>query len=176
LSVSAVDDGIRHLVGENGEAKLPVIGYTKLQGYSIKAAESMLQEKYETYYKKPFIILRVVNRHALVFLSDGGRGITIQLENDHTTLFDALALAGGMTDYSKANSIKIIRGDLKNPQIYFADISTIEGLKNAELNIYPNDIIYIDSGSNFTKRLTSEFLPYLTVFTSILVLLTYFDK
>ena len=176
LSSAASDEGLHYLVEENGEAKLPVIGYILLKGYNIKDAEMMLQQKYATYYKDPFIILRVVSRHALVFLSDGGRGVTIHLENDHTTLFDALALAGGMSDYSKAYSIKIIRGDLKNPQIYFADVSNLEGLRNAELNIYPNDIIYIDSGSNFRKRLTSEFLPYLSVFTSILVLVTYLNR
>ena len=176
ISTSANDENIIYIIEENGEVKLPVIGRIKLQGLNIKESEMLLQEKYSKYYKDPFIIIRVVSRRALVFLSDGGRGVMVALENDHTSLFEALALAGGLTDYSKSYQIKIVRGDMKNPQIYLADISTIEGLKNSELEVYPNDIIYIDSGSNFRKRLTTEFLPYLSVFTSVLVLITYFNK
>jgi polysaccharide export outer membrane protein len=176
LSQSASDENIVYFVEENGESKLPVIGRIMLKGLSIKDAETLLQEKYSKYYKDPFVLIRVVSRKALVFLSDGGRGVEIPLMNDHTTLFEALALAGGLTDYSKSYHIKIVRGDLKNPQIYLADISSVSGLKDSELEIYPNDIIYIDSGSNFRKRLTTEFLPYLSVFTSVLVLITYVKK
>ncbi len=176
LSQAANTDGITYIIEENGEVKLPVIGRIRLKGYSIKDAEVLLQEKYSTYYKDPFVIIRVVSRHALVFLSDGGRGIVVPLQDDHTSLFEALALAGGLSEYSKAYHIKIIRGELKSPQVFLADVSTLEGLRNSELEIYPNDIIYVDSGSNFRKKLTTEFLPYLSVFTSILVLITYLNK
>jgi polysaccharide export outer membrane protein len=176
ITAAANDEGILYIIEEDGEVKLPVIGRMKLKGLNIKEAENLLQEKYAKYYKDPFVLLRVVSRKALVFLSDGGRGTVVQLQNDHTSLFEALAAAGGITDYSKSYQIKIVRGDLKNPQVYLADISTVEGLRNSELEVYPNDIIYIDSGSNFRKRLTTEFLPYLSVFTSVMVAITYINK
>jgi len=176
ITSSAPSEGIQYLVEENGEVKLPIIGRVNIKGLSIKDAETMLQEKYSYFYQDPFILLRVVNRHAMVFQGDGGKGTLIVLENDHTNLFEALALAGGVSEYSKAKQIKIVRGDLNNPEIYIANISSIEGLMNSTIQIYPNDIIYIDSGSNFRKRLVTDFLPYLSVFTSILVLVTYFQN
>ncbi len=176
ISQTANNEGIQYVVEQNGEVKLPVIGRINLKGLNIKDAENLLQEKYSKYYRDPFILLRVVSRRAYVFYSDGGKGIVIQLQNDHTTLFEALALAGGLTEYSKAFHIRIIRGDYKNPQVYRADISSIETLKTSELEIYPNDIIYIDSGGNISKRLTSSILPYLSLITSLLVLLAYFKK
>ena len=176
ITSSASSEGIAYIVEENGEVKLPVIGRIMLKGVSTKDAENLLQEKYSFYYKDPFVVLRVVSRQAIVFQGDGGRGVLIPLKNDHTTLFEALALAGGLSDFSKANRIKIIRGDVKNPDVYFADVSTLEGLRNSTLQIYPNDIIYIDSGSNFRKRITSDFLPYVSVITTFLVLITYFRK
>jgi polysaccharide export outer membrane protein len=176
ITSSASSEGITYLVEENGAVKLPVIGRVPLKGMSIKEAENFLQEKYSVYYKDPFVILRVVSRQAIVFMNDGGKGSVIHLENDHTTLFEALALAGGITDYSKANSIKIIRGNIKNPEVFMADVSTIEGLKNSTLQVYPNDIIYIDSGSNLRKRITTEIVPYISLLTSFLVLLAYFNK
>jgi polysaccharide export outer membrane protein len=175
MSQTAYDEGIEYLVEENGEVKMPVIGRVMLRGMSIKDAENFLQVQYAKYYKDPFVLLRVVNRQALVFHSDGGKGTVVMLVNDHTTLFEALALAGGLSDYSRAFKIRIVRGDLKNPLIYTADISSIEGLMNSELNVYPNDIIYVDAGGGFSKRLTQEFLPYLTILTSLLVVLAFFQ-
>jgi polysaccharide biosynthesis/export protein len=176
LSSNGNTEGIVYVIEENGEVKLPVIGRTMLKGLSIKESEDTLQNKYAKHYKDPFVLIRVISRKALVFQGDGGKGTVIQLLNDHTSLFEALALAGGLSEYSKAYQIKIVRGDYKNPQIYLADVSSVEGLVNSELEVYPNDIIYIDSGSNFRKRVTSDFLPYFSILTSILVLTTYFSK
>jgi polysaccharide biosynthesis/export protein len=174
ISSTTSTQEVYYIVEENGEVKLPVIGRVLLKGLSIKDGEDLLEDKYTFYYKDPFVILRVVNRQAIVFSSDGGKGTVIELKNDHTTLFEALALAGGVSEYSKSKSIKIIRGNPKNPEVYFADASTLEGLRNSTLQIYPNDIIYLDSGSNFRKRLINDFLPFMTVLTTLLVLGTYF--
>jgi len=170
------NEGFEYLVEENGEVKLPVIGRIKLQGMSIKDAENMLQERYATYYKDPYVVIKVVSRRAYVFISDGGKGVTIHLQNDHTTLFEALALAGGTSNYSKAYHIRIIRGDLKNPQVFKADLSSVEGLKNSELQIYPNDIIYVDAEGNLSRRISTDILPYLSLMTSLLVLMAYFNQ
>jgi polysaccharide export outer membrane protein len=176
ISQTASSEGITYEVQFNGEAKLPVIGQIALKGLSIKEAELLLQEKYSKYYKDPFVLIRVVSRHALVFHGDGGKGSVVQLMNDHTSLFEALAMAGGLSDYSKSYKIRIIRGDYRNPQVYLADVSSLEGLKTSELEIYPNDIIYIDSGSNLRKRLTSELVPYLSIITSLLIFVAYINK
>ncbi len=170
------NEGFQYLIEDNGEAKLPVIGRIKLQGLTIKEAEDMLQQKYSLYYRDPFVVIKVVSRRAYVFISDGGKGVTIQLQNDHTTLFEALALAGGTSNYSKAYHIRIIRGDLKNPQVFKADLSSVEGLKNSELEIYPNDIIYVDAEGNLSRRISTDILPYLSLMTSILVLVAYFNQ
>jgi polysaccharide biosynthesis/export protein len=174
ISQNDYNENISYIVDEKGEVKLPVIGRFNLKGLNIKQAEDTLQHQYSKYYKDPFVILRVTSRRAYVFQSDGGKGTVIQLQNDHTSLFEALALAGGITEYGKSYQIKIVRGDLKNPQIYKADISSVEALVNSELQVYPNDIIYIDSGYNLGKRLTSDVLPYFTFLTTILILTTYF--
>lgn len=176
LSQSSNSENIDYIVDENGHAKLPVIGLFYLKGLSIKEAENKLQEQYAKYYKDPFVLIRVTSRKAYVFQSDGGKGQVIQLMNDHTSLFEALALAGGITEYGKAYKIKILRGDLRNPKIFKADVSSVSELVNSELQIYPNDIIYIDSGYNLGKRLTSDILPYFTFITTLLILTSYFTN
>jgi polysaccharide export outer membrane protein len=53
--------------------------------------------------------------------------------------------AGGVYRYGgKTSNIRIIRGDLKNPQIEQIDLSTIAGMRRANLQMEPNDIVYIE--------------------------------
>ena len=68
-----------------------------------------------------------------VFPGAGGEGKVVNLENENTTLIEALALAGGITNTGKANKIKVIRGDLRNPKVMLVDLSTIEGMKQSNM-------------------------------------------
>jgi polysaccharide biosynthesis/export protein len=168
--------GLTYLVEDDGQIKFPVIGRTVVKGMTVKEAEDLLQTKYAKYYNDPFIMISIVNRHAIVFLGDGGKGVMVNLQNDNTTLYEALALAGGLTDFSKSYEIKILRGDPKNPTIYKSDLSTVEALKNSELRVFSNDIIYVDSGSNFRKRISADVVPLLSIVSSLLLIFAYFNN
>lgn len=134
-------------VDNDSTVKLPIIGRISVVGLSVREGEKLLEQLYSKYYNDPFIIIKVTNRNAIVFLNDQGRGTVVDLNNDNTTLYEALAKAGGIGEYSKSYRIKILRGDPKNPKVFLADISTIEGLKTSELRVLSNDIIYVDAGS-----------------------------
>ncbi len=166
------DDKFYYLVEESGNVKLPVIGRVNLKGMSVKDAEDSLQIKYSKYYNDPFVVLRVTNRQALVFIGETGHGSIVTLTNDNESLYEVIAAAGGITEYSKAHSIKILRGDPRNPKVYKADISSIQALQNSELKVFSKDIIYVEGSTNISKRLSTEILPILGLFTSIFVIYT----
>ncbi len=157
-------------------AKFPILGRIKLAGLSVREVEKKLEESYSKYFNDPFIVISVINRTAIVFLNETGHGAVVHLENENTTLYEALALAGGIGEYSKSYSIKILRGDPRNPQIFKADISTVEGLQTSELRVLSNDIIYIDSGARFTKRISTDILPILGLISTLFLLTTYITK
>jgi polysaccharide export outer membrane protein len=83
-----------------------------------------------------------------------------------------LALAGGIQD-GKAYKIKLIRGDLKNPTIYQIDLSTVDGLKQADLVLQANDIIYVEPAKVLTQFM-KEFSPYLSLANTILLIFQLF--
>lgn len=163
-------------VDNDSTVKLPIIGRISVVGLSVREGEKLLEQLYSKYYNDPFIIIKVTNRNAIVFLNDQGRGTVVDLNNDNTTLYEALAKAGGIGEYSKSYRIKILRGDPKNPKVFLADISTIEGLKTSELRVLSNDIIYVDAGSRFTKRLAADVLPVIGIISSILLVVSYINQ
>ncbi len=167
---------VTYLVEANGEVKLPIIGKTLVKGLTISETEEMLQKKFSKYYNDPFVIIKVTNRHVLVFQGDGGHGTLVNLQNDNTTLLEALALSGGIPDNGRAYRIKIIRGDLKNPQVHLVDVSSLDGLKNSELQVLSNDIIYVEAAANYKQRIWQQITPIVGIITAVLLVINIVQK
>jgi len=165
-----------YLVDKDGMVKLPVLGKIKIEGLTVEQAEKMLEEEYAKYFKKPFVILNITNRRVFVFSDGAEKGNVIIMDNPNFTLIEALAKVGGMTGFSKAYRIKLIRGDLSNPKVFLINISSIEDLKKANLVLQANDIIYVETRPKYASRFANELSPYLSLLTSILLVYSLFSK
>jgi polysaccharide export outer membrane protein len=156
----------QYLVEPDGNMKLPIIGKLKLAGLTIREAEKFLETQYANFYNKPFVVIRVVNRRVTVFPGTGGSGRMVNLDNESTTVIEALALAGGITNTGKARKIKLIRGDLRNPRVILIDLSTIEGLKQGNLLLQANDIIYVEPVPRISQEVLTQIAPIVGILTS----------
>lgn len=168
-SSSAVNTGVDYLVQADGTVKLPVIGNMQVMGLNIRQATEMLEQKYSQFFIKPYILMSVDNRRVIVFPGDPGTARVIPLINNNTTVIEALALAGGLTEAGKAKEIKLIRGDPANPEVYLFDLSKIEGIKEGNTILQANDIIYVTPQRRPSLALLERITPFLTAITTILL-------
>jgi polysaccharide export outer membrane protein len=157
---------IEYLVQRNGYVKVPIIDSAKITGLSIQQAEQKLEKKYRKYINDPFVILNVTNRRVFVFIG-GERGQVVPINNENTTLVEVLAQAGGIPDRAKAYRIKIIRGNLNDPIIKYIDLSTIKGMKQADLSVQANDIVYVEPVIRVAPQLLKEIGPWVQLITSV---------
>jgi protein involved in polysaccharide export with SLBB domain len=145
--------GLELLVQADGTVDMPIVGRVQLSKLSLRQADSTLQVLYSSYYREPFVQTRVTNNRVIILGASGG--LVLPLANDNMNLIEVLALAGGVDGGGsggasvyryggKTSNIRIIRGDLKNPQIEQIDLSTISGMRRANLQMEPNDIVYIE--------------------------------
>jgi polysaccharide export outer membrane protein len=164
-----------YLVRTDGTAELPVIGIIKVQGMSVIDLKDTLTTILSKDYIDPFVQIRLTNQRVVLF-NGRGRAQVVTLSNLNTTLLEAIALSGGLSDDAKANSIKLIRKVNNKREVYKIDLSTIHGMKQAEMIVQSNDYIYVD----FKPRIASSFLaevgPWLSLFTTSLALLTFIQK
>ena len=143
------------LVQADGTVVLPMVGRMRLSGLSLLQADSVLAIRFNEYYKDAFVSTRVTNNRVIILGAAGGK--VISLVNDNMNLLEVLALAGGIDGASgsggtsgfyrnggRADNIRIIRGNLKNPRVQQVDLSTLDGMRRASLQIEPNDIIYVE--------------------------------
>lgn len=155
------------LVEPDGQIKLPIIGKVKVSGMTVREAEKFLEGQYATFYNKPFVMIRVTNRRVMVFSGSGGLGSVVTLDNENTHLIEAIARAGGITNSGKAYKIKLIRGDLRNPKVMQIDLSTIEGMKQSNLMLQANDIIYVEPVPRMSQEILQQITPIIGVITSL---------
>lgn len=169
---------VNFLVDNEGFAKLPIIGQFYVKGYTETELERTLAEKYSNLFVDPYIVLNVINRRVFVF--KGSTGSVVSLNEAPTNLFEVIAKSGGIANDLKSYKIKIIRGDLKNPQISVIDLSSIEGMRNADLIVQSNDIIYIEPrrrpATDVLRELSPVFAWASTILTTIALIKTFSGK
>lgn len=160
---------LKYLIRPDGFVKLPMVGDVKLAGFTILQADSILREAYLEFYKDPFVITQINNRRVYVF--NGENGMVVPIENENTTLIEVLAISGGIGNYTKAQNIRLIRGDLKNPYVEVIDLSTIQGMQAANLNLKNQDIIYIEPVRRVVSEATRDIAPLINIITSFVTII-----
>ena len=164
---------IETLVEQDGTIKVPLIGRVKVQGLTMREAEQLLETKFSEFYVGPYVILRITNKRVSVFPGNAGAGKVIPILNTNTTVLEALAYAGGITDDGKAYRIKLVRRASPKPKIYLIDLSTIDGLQAGTTVVQANDVIYVEPRPRFISRAIAELAPYISIISSAILVYTY---
>lgn len=167
---------LQYQIESDGFCKLPIVGRTKLNGLTIKEAEVMLEGLYSAFYVKPFVLMNVLNRRVIVFPGAPGDAKVIPLVNNNTTLIEAIALAGGVSEDGKAWNIKLVRQNNENidkHDVYHIDLSKIEGIKQASMVVQANDIIYVEPRKRVSSKFVQEIAPIVSIITSAFIIFTY---
>ena len=158
------------LVLDDGTVKFPMVGSVKIEGMRINEAEEYLEKKYENFYVKPFVRLKYLNKRVIVLGAPGGQ--VIPLESENMSVVEIVALAGGIDQTGKAANLRLIRGDLHNPEVYLIDLSTITGMKSSMMDALPGDIIYIEPHRKIATEATKDFMTYFSIIVNAITLVT----
>ncbi|MBS1647178.1 MAG: polysaccharide biosynthesis/export family protein [Bacteroidetes bacterium] len=164
---------IETLVEHDGTIKVPLIGRVKVLGLTMREAEQILETKFSEFYVGPYVIVRIINKRVSVFPGAGGTGKVVPITNLNTTVFEALAYAGGITDDGKAYRVKLVRHASPKPKVYLMDLSTVDGLAAGNTVVQANDIIYVEPRPKFVSRAIAELAPYFSILSTVILIITY---
>jgi len=162
--------GLNYLVERDGTAKLPTLGKVELVGLTVVEAETKLEGLYAQFYRKPFVQLAVVNNRVIVSPGYGGAAQVVSIV-DNMTVMEVLADAGGVASRGNASKIKLIRDNGGKKEVYLLDLSTIQGIEDADLIVQDNDIIYVEPNPEIAREVLRDITPILTLITSTVALI-----
>jgi polysaccharide export outer membrane protein len=165
--------GLNYAVNSQGYIEFPIIGFQKVSGMKLADAQSFIEELYSPQFNSPYVQLKVVNRRVMVFSNPAGSGSVVKLGTESVSVIEAIALAGGIGADSKANDIKLFRNDgTGNRLVYHIDLSTIEGIKYANMSVESGDIIYVQSRILFARNIALELRSWFSVLIGVATLIT----
>jgi polysaccharide biosynthesis/export protein len=159
-----------------GNVELPVVGVHQLQGMTIIEAQRYLMEKYSVQYNNPYIVVRVINRRIMVFPGTGGEGAVVPLLNTNVSVIEALALAGGIALRGNASKVKLIRDVGAKQEVYLIDLSTIEGIKYANMPVQAGDILYVEPTPDIASEVLRDVQPVFQILSSLALIYLIFTR
>lgn len=171
------NNAINYIIQKDSLINFPAIGKLNLVGMTMREAELFLETSYSGLYVNPFVQISVTNRRVIVFPGNGGEAKVLYLANNNTTLLEAIALAGGITERGRASRIKLIRKDESGQrQVYRIDLSTIEGLQYTDILVQANDYIYVEPVPEIGRELLKEIAPIISLISSAAIVISVITK
>ncbi|TNE55751.1 MAG: hypothetical protein EP338_02965 [Bacteroidetes bacterium] len=168
MQTDVIEPKLEYLVEPDGQANLPIIGRVKLAGLTVGQAEDTISYLYDNKggYIDGFVQIVLTNKRIIVFPGESGTAKVVPLLNENTTLMEALAAAGGIANRGKANTVKLMRMEEGERKVYLLDMSTIEGLRYADLLVQANDYIYVEPHERYGREILTQVAPIVTLLTS----------
>ncbi len=155
-----------------GNCKLPLLDRIYMKGLTLREAETLLEEKYAKFYRRPYVQLMVTNRRVVVFPGGGGDAKVITLENNNTTLLEVLANAGGLNKRGDARHVKLFRHTPDGKRtVHEFDLSDVEGLKFADIVMQGDDVVYVQPNPEIAREALQDLTPIITLLTSIVLVI-----
>jgi polysaccharide export outer membrane protein len=174
ISNNQLSSSMAYRVEFDGLVNMPILGRVKLGGLTMREAEMFLEEEFAKYYIQPFVMLKITNRKVMVFNGSDGMAQVVQLVDENTNLLRVIAQSGGITKTGRAYDIKVIRGEFSEPKVFHFDIRKIDGLKESDFMMQSNDIVYVTPSPQVARTLLTEVGPYLSLLTTLLLVLNFF--
>lgn len=129
-------------VDRYGYVLLPLIGEIKVENRSIPEVSAMLQDSLSHILSKPTVTVKLVNRYVSVLGEVQNPG-HFSYSQEKLTVFNALGLAGDITDYGDRNNIILARNENgKNMRINI-DLTSSEIMGSEYYYLRPNDMVYV---------------------------------
>lgn len=160
---------------EDGTIDLPFLSKIPVAGLTVKEAEALISEKLKSFGPDITVKLALATNTFCV-IGDAGRGY-FKMYKDRLTIFQALALCGGINESADYSKVKILRRNGEDTKIVEFDIRSKSILDSEYYYIYPNDIIYIDvskrrfwaidSYSGFLSVITASIALLVSVWTTL---------
>lgn len=170
-SEGAGGGGLLAPVDIDGNITLPKIGKLMVLGLTKDQARDLITKAYSVYLKDVIVSVSF-NNFKFTILGEVKNPGYFSVQNDRINLFEAMALAGDMTEYAKKNDVKIIRDIDGKREVVTVNFNDKSILNSPYYYINRNDIIYV--GSRGIKLTSENFTRTAGIITTLASIITIF--
>ncbi len=155
-------------VDDAGTINLPMLGKVKVAGNNQKKAELIVLEKAMNYLNDAVVKVKLLNYKVTVLGEVNSPGVYYNY-NKGFTLFEAIAMANGNTDFANIRNVVVLRRQPEGIKTIKLDLSSKEIWSSEAFYLYPNDYIFVEPDKYKNFKLNSQ--AYSLFFSSVSIIL-----
>jgi len=153
-----------HAIDKQGYLHLPILGSIYVKDKTTAQVSLILKDSLSHILSQPVVSVKLVNRYVSVLGEVRVPG-HYSYAQEKLTIYDAIGLAGDITDYGNRNKIILIRNENGINFRINLDLTKSNILSSEYYNLRPNDIVYV-------KPLRKKFwgmreFPFTIIFSTI---------
>lgn len=130
-------------INQEGLIEIPYIGDVFVLNQTIDEAKKSIEKKVDAYLKDATVIVKLGNFNITV-LGEIYKPNTYPIYKNNISIFEALALSGGITDYGNLQKVKLIRTHNNKKTTYNIDLTNQNIISSDFYYLRNNDLIYIE--------------------------------
>ena len=138
---SAMREG--YLVDKDGYIVFPVLGKIQLGGLTKKEATDALTSMLGKYARDPIVSIKFRN-FKITVIGEVNRPNNFHVPSEKINIFEALGLAGDMTEYGKRENVLLLREQNGQRLTTRLDLNSKDILNSPYFYLKQNDIIYVE--------------------------------
>jgi polysaccharide export outer membrane protein len=158
-------------VDQDGTIFFPQVGKLYVEGLTRDGLKALLDSKLkDKFLINPYYTIRFLNLKITVFGDVNSPGI-YPLVRENTNIFEALTLAGDLTEYGKRDNILVIRE--KDGKRIFAriDLTQPDVFNSPYYYLQQNDMVFVDMRKSKANRIDEAWTRNISLGFSIISLL-----
>lgn len=161
-----------YTLDEEGCIELPLTGKIELKNLTVDGAKEKMQTEINKFFNQTTLIVKLSNFN-LTVLGEVSKPGMYKVYQSQINLFEAVSMAGNMTNFAKKNEVKIIRQTDTGSEIHIVDMGQADILSSPYYYLKPNDIVYVEPLK--IKQWGFTTFPYSTVLSIVTLAITLFN-
>ncbi|MCM4154718.1 polysaccharide biosynthesis/export family protein [Gramella sp. AN32] len=133
-------------VDEHGNIRVPTMGEMNVLGFTEKEVREKIEKKLlEEYFREEANIFVTVKLAGIRYTTLGeiSQGSQV-VYKEQLTIMEAIANAGGISDYGDREKVQIIRQYPHGEEVHTIDVTDLDALNSPYYYIQPNDMIVVN--------------------------------
>ena len=120
-------------ISQEGTVDIPNLGKIFILNQTLEEAKETISQKAKEYFINPFVVVKLANFQFTVLGEINAPG-NYPVYKEGLTIYDAIAMSGGVNDYGNLKKVKIVRSEKNRKQVYNIDLTSS--------NILTSDFFY----------------------------------
>jgi polysaccharide biosynthesis/export protein len=133
---------LSYTIDKEGFLLLPVLGKIPVRDKTLSEVSDILKESLTHVLNQPVVTVKLVNRYVSVLGEVKSAG-HFSYSQEKISIYDALGLAGDITEYGNRNNVILIRNENGRNTRINIDLTKSDILSSEFYTLRPNDIVYV---------------------------------